>query len=434
MFSRRSGVALLTLMTAVTFAACSGEGTPDSTGIGSPSARPTSAHPIPTSAPASTPVPCASTSIRTRPRAPVGATADYTVESLPVDVVGGAGLGINDHGRVIGTGATRKPGQDWEHFGFVWDDESGLCDLGWDTWPKSINSAGLVAGSIHLDDEDSGRPFLFEPSTGLRDIGRPKGWTRFTMATLNDVGQFAGTAGKGGDEEETSEAYLWDPVTGWTGFGRRSWAQDLNDAGQLLVNVGGADEAVYDHHLFLWTAGTTATDLGDGDYGMLNSLGQAAWGRYDQESFKEQVYLWDPQTATRTNVVTGRATGLNDQGQVVGEVAGIDDPWDIRAFVWSARDGLTDLGTLPGADWATALGINEQGQVVGFSGTGAPGEPDWFHAFVWDQGAGMRDLGTLGKTENSVAAAINEAGQIVGRSSKESDPWGAGTVVIWRPT
>jgi probable HAF family extracellular repeat protein len=336
---------------------------------------------------------------------------------------------INDHGRVIGTGATRQPGEDSEYSGFVWDHESGLYDLGRGMWPKSINAAGLVAGT-HLDNEDSWQTFLFEPSTAPRDVGLPEGWPRFTVASLNDAGQFAGTAEQGGDEEETSEAYLWDPGSGWTGFGRSSGVQDLNDAGQVLVNVGGMDEAVYDHRLFLWTPGTPARELGDGDYGMLNNLGQVAWGHYEEASGTEQVYLWDPQTETRTKVAVGRATGLNDQGQV----AGVDDPWDIRAFVWSAQDGLTDLGTLPGADWSTALGINELGQVVGFSGPGAPGEPDWFHAFVWDQAEGMRDLGTFAEAENSAAGAINDAGQIVGWSSTQSDPWGGGMAVVWNPT
>lgn len=353
---------------------------------------------------------------------PVGADQGYLIQSLQVDSYPHV-LQINEHGRIIGATSARSS--------FAWDPELGLRALGVEA--TSINGRGVVAG-IDLANEDVWQAFLWEPEDGVRGVGLPAGWPRFTVAGLNDSGQLAGTAEKGGDEEETSEAYLWDPVSGWTGFGRSSGVQDLNDAGQVLVNVGGMDEAVYDHRLFLWTPGTPARELGDGDYGMLNDLGQVAWGRSDEASFEEQVYLWDPQTATRTKVVTGRLTDLNDQGQVVGEVAGIDDPWDIRAFVWSARDGLTDLGTLPGGDWSTALAINGQGQVVGFSGAGAPGEPDWFRAFVWDQGAGMRDLGTFSEAENSVAGAINDAGQVAGWSSQESDPWGAGTVVIWNPT
>jgi probable HAF family extracellular repeat protein len=361
----------------------------------------------------------------------VGATIDATVMQLPVQVEGGVRLGLNDRGRVFGMALTEEPGEDEGSFGFVWDPQHGLCNLGWGAWPTSINASGLVVGSRLLD-ENTSRPFLFEPGTGLQTLKLPKGWSRFTRAFVNDRGQVAGAVERGGDEEETSEAHLWDPEAGWTGFGRGSGVQDLNEASQVLINVGGADQATYDHHLVLWTPEDSAEDLGDGDYGLLNDAGQVAWGRYDQTSFKEQVSLWDPRTGTHRKVVIGRATGLNGRGQVVGEMAGVEDAWDIRAFMWSTVDGLTDLGTLPGADWSTALGINEQGQVVGYSGTGPPGEPDWYHAFVWDERTGMRDLGTFAEAEQAVAVAINDAGQVLGRSTKDSDPGGAGTVVIWQ--
>lgn len=365
---------------------------------------------------------------------PVGASAGYCIESLGVDTQFAPGLEINDGGRVIGQGTTMRPDREWDVFGVVWDPGSGLHDLGRRFFPTTINAEGLVGGWEATGD-NAGRAFLWEPDTGVRDIGLPPGWASFTPVKVNGAGQLAGTAGTGAeDEPEPSEAYLWDPVAGWTGFGRSSGVQDLNDAGQLLVNVGGTDEAVYDHHLHLWTPGTPARDLGDGDAGMLNDGGQVAWGRFDEATFRERVLLWDPQTATPTEVVDGRVSGLNDQGQLVGTIESADDPWDLRAYVWSAEDGLTDLGTLPGAEWSTALGINDRGQVVGHSGAGAPGGPDWSHAFVWDPRSGMRDLGTLGASDHSQATAINDAGQIVGISGEPGAvASGVGTIVIWAP-
>ena len=61
-------------------------------------------------------------------------------------------------------------------------------------------------------------------------------------------------------------------------------------------------------------------------------------------------------------------------------------------IVDSNGKGLTDLGTL-GGDYSYAFGINDAGQVVGYSDTAA-GIP---HAFITGpNGVGMTDLGTLG--------------------------------------
>ena len=75
--------------------------------------------------------------------------------------------------------------------------------------------------------------------------------------------------------------------------------------------------------------------------------------------------------------------------------------------------GMRDLGDL-GGGYSGASGINDAGQVSGYSYTAAGG----YGAFITGpDGMGMRDLGTLIGGGTSLASGINDAGQVVGGSS-----------------
>ncbi|MDB6123477.1 MAG: hypothetical protein JWQ71_2470 [Pedosphaera sp.] len=82
---------------------------------------------------------------------------------------------------------------------------------------------------------------------------------------------------------------------------------------------------------------------------------------------------------------------------------------------------LTDLGTLPGFISSRATGINNQGQIVGWADT----TNDITHAFLWENGV-MKDLGTSGGSE-SLASSINNSGDIVGAMILN----GERHIVIW---
>src|SRR5205823_6048958 len=94
---------------------------------------------------------------------------------------------------------------------------------------------------------------------------------------------------------------------------------------------------------------------------------------------------------------------------------------------------VTDLGTLGGPS-SQALGLNDAGQVVGVSDTGAPTGSGVAtrHAFIWDASNGMRDVNTLAElrpAQFSIASAVNSSGTVVG--VVDEGPFSSQNVPFW---
>ncbi len=90
---------------------------------------------------------------------------------------------------------------------------------------------------------------------------------------------------------------------------------------------------------------------------------------------------------------------------------------------------MRDLGDLGGAH-SVAYAINDAGQVVGRSwlSTIIPDYGQVYRAFLWTADQGMRNLGTLGTGPSATTAyAINEAGQVVG--THDTGPFFLGNLV-----
>src|SRR5439155_1745606 len=134
--------------------------------------------------------------------------------------------------------------------------------------------------------------------------------------------------------------------------------------------------------------------------------------------------LWEDGTMTDLGTLGGPdsyAYGLNNRGDVVGWTTGASGR--PRAFLWS-NGSMSDIGTL-GGDAAEAWDINDAGQIVGDSEAFGLS-----HAFLWQDGT-MTDLGTLGGIRGfSGAYGINEAGQVVGYSYTQT--YGMEHACLWQ--
>ena len=113
------------------------------------------------------------------------------------------------------------------------------------------------------------------------------------------------------------------------------------------------------------------------------------------------------------------AGGINDSGQVAGysrTAAGVTN-----AFLWTpggtggvaGNPQMRNLGTLPGGSVSEAYAINNSGQVTGYSDVAGPTGPRQ-HAFVYSGGS-LKDIGqSLTSSVNSYGYAINSSGHVTG--------------------
>lgn len=116
------------------------------------------------------------------------------------------------------------------------------------------------------------------------------------------------------------------------------------------------------------------------------------------------------------------AVAINASGQAVGDSTLANGL--THATLWS-NGQVIDLGTLPGGATSYATGINDAGQITGWSDTLEPGtsfpRPD--HAFIYASGQ-MTDLGNISATGQfanfSVGNAINASGEVTGWSVTDS--------------
>jgi probable HAF family extracellular repeat protein len=237
------------------------------------------------------------------------------------------------------------------------------------------------------------------------------------------------------------------------GIGNAGWV-----AGSGNLTTGGPQ------HAFLWYGGHHLTDLGtlggpacpacnseaggspnlNGEAAIISDTSKPAYMNEDFCGFGTHLQclgaIWKngamkalPNLPGGHN---GQAYGLNDLGQVIGfSEKGIPDatcspstPSQVLRFeavIWEPNGEIHELHPYGSDTVAFGFGVNDYGQAVGSSGLCSntslpPANPGGPHAVLWEKDGSATDLGNLGGTIN-VATSINKRGEVVGAAQSSKD-------------
>jgi probable HAF family extracellular repeat protein len=157
-------------------------------------------------------------------------------------------------------------------------------------------------------------------------------------------------------------------------------------------------------------------------------------------------FLWRhgvmTQLATLPGGNNGSANTINSRGEVAGfaenstrdrtcpafdPAKGQYQKFQFKPVIWP-NGKIHELPTFRGDPDGIALGINDNGQIVGASGSCAPFNPalqiylNPKHALLWQNGT-VIDLGNLGGEFGNIAFSVNKQGQVVGNSDLRGDQY-----------
>jgi probable HAF family extracellular repeat protein len=204
---------------------------------------------------------------------------------------------------------------------------------------------------------------------------------------------------------------------------------DINDLGQI---VGESKTASGEYHPVLWEDGKPL-DLGTlsgsnlrSAANAINELGEIVGISWEVTPLP-RMFRWSVATGMvdlGPLGLSGQVLGINNGGQVVGEVR-VDQFGPNRPFVWD--NGVLTLLEAFGVLQGQAKAINDSGEIVGFV-TGSGGS----HAVLWS-GNQVTELPPLGGHDGAYAQAINSDGHIVcGLSVRNRRLYEIAVPVCWR--
>jgi probable HAF family extracellular repeat protein len=263
--------------------------------------------------------------------------------------------------------------------GYIGSRASGINERGEVVGLTTIGATGLVHAFLWLPKPAYGLP------AGMNDLGSPPGFGFSEAWDINNKGEIAG---QGRATFGPNRAAIWLPVPSY-GYGQ-GWTILSSLAG------GGSDDCAY----------------------AINDNGRVVGYSYDAGG--SQAVRWEDGLPLRLGASGGyysAAYDINNKDEIVGWYS--DSNYRAHSFLWLPKGaygyqaGLTDIGTVPGGVETYALGINDRGQIVGEVVYGNSS----LRPFLWQNGD-IRDINNLLAQDTGwllgYAYGINESGQLAG--------------------
>jgi probable HAF family extracellular repeat protein len=228
-------------------------------------------------------------------------------------------------------------------------------------------------------------------------------------AEINNTGDVAGTVNSGFN----FEASLWrnGQIT-LVAPGVGGAATGLNNTGTVVGNLDLGDSETSGLTPFLWNNGQLDFIFDGLDFSLATGVSDAG---LVSGTVNGQAAIWSSAGGTRILTFDGASDGFGNgnavsaNGFVVGAAVTPDSGFNTHAFRYDEAGGMLDLGTLGGA-FSEAFGVNDHGDVVGFSSRGDGTDA----GFLYRDGQ-IIDLGLFEGEFSGRAVAVNNNGQVVGQ-------------------
>ncbi len=293
---------------------------------------------------------------------------------------------------------------------------------------QAINDSGVAAGIVGIG--FSTRAVVCDREGVLTYLPIPDGATASAASAINDLGQVAGLIQIGGFQQ----AAMWDTDGSFTllgflpGGNSFSSAADINNSGEL------SESQVLDSRIEGSTgAGPARLKLFPCLRGSMvpsperSATAARSWVAHVRVFQPvSSALVWDGGVPVVLTPLAAGATALaediNELGQIVGSSATTGPPFTARHPVLWDDGNPVDLGSL-GGPFASAAGIDDDGQIVGFMSDTL----NQNRGFSWKTGVAT-PLEPLSGDTGSVAQDVNSSGLVVGASSAATNP---GRATMW---